>query len=229
MSRVWPGRPPLCTRVPPSRLPAVCSLPTHSPVSSGRREGGQRLLSSHQEALGIEASSPPQSLPLRVPDAAAAAAAGEARPLLKGRGPTSSSSSLQPSSLPPMPLPFFPAAQHARQGSAGSQHGGGGGGGTGGGGESPPAGSSPTKKRKAGSKLSLQEDAEDICPTCEPAGCRKGRGDAPRGRAGGGRAHTAACPAGRLPRASISEAGSTPSIDGCTCTRRQRAADGPGS
>ncbi len=180
-------------RAPP--LPALPTLPM--PASQAghltcraptRREGGQRLLSAHQEALGIEASSSPPRLPLRTSAALpteSAAAAGEAGPLLKGRGPSSSSSSL-PSSLPPMPLPFFPAPRHARQGSAGSQHGSGGGGGGGGGngGESPPPGASPTKQKgKGGSKLSLLEDSEDICPTC---GCRRLRGIVVAGRSSGG-------------------------------------------
>ena len=138
------------------------------------------MLSAHQEALGIEASASPPRLPLRTSAAlptSQAAAAGESGPLLKGHGPSSSS---LPSSLPPMPLPFFPPPRHARQGSAGSQHGSGGGGGNGGsGGESPPPGASPTKQKgKGGSKLSLLEDSEDICPTCEHgcqeiAGCNK--------------------------------------------------------
>ncbi|PRW57997.1 E3 ubiquitin- ligase [Chlorella sorokiniana] len=141
-------------------------------LEDGEREGGQRLLSAHQEALGIEASASPPRLPLRAtaPLPTEAGAASESGPLLKGRGPSSSSSSL-PSSLPPMPLPFFPPPRHGRQGSAGSQHGSGGGsggnGGGGNGGESPPAGASPTKQKgKGGSKLSLLEDSEDICPTC---------------------------------------------------------------
>lgn len=137
-------------------------------LEDAEREGGQRLLSAHQEALGIEASASPPRLPLRTSAAlptSQAAAAGESGPLLKGHGPSSSS---LPSSLPPMPLPFFPPPRHARQGSAGSQHGSGGGGGNGGsGGESPPPGASPTKQKgKGGSKLSLLEDSEDICPTC---------------------------------------------------------------
>ena len=127
-------------------------------------EGGQRLLSVHQEAssLGIEASaaSPPR-LPM--------VGASERGPLLKGQGPSSSSrGSLQPAASPPMPPPFFPAAtrRHKRRSSDASRHSGSASSASSpGGGGSPKAAGSGKGEVEGQGGLPLVED-EDICPTC---------------------------------------------------------------
>jgi hypothetical protein len=160
----------LCLPVPPHRrarcfCAAVARWPSpqHMPDC---REGGQRLLSTQQESaaslgLGIEASASPPRLPR----------SEERGALLKGQGPASSSSGgLQTAASPPMPPPFFPPAARHKHGGSGSP-----------GGDSPAAGASPKAgkqqqqdKDKGGSKLSLFEDDDDMCPTClEPytGGC----------------------------------------------------------